>query len=162
MKVFVDSSTIIALSRIGELEFLREFFGKVRITQHIEGEILNPAHPETAAIEKALGSWMAVEKVKGATTRFSKYGLGDGESSLFLTDASDFLVLDELSARKLAESEGRPFSGLLGLILSAAIEGIIDKPKALSMVERLSESSFRMSTMLYKDMIRKINEIPDK
>lgn len=159
MRVFVDSSTIIALARIGELELLKSTFGKVFVTKSIEKEILNPGHPDTAVIEKALGDWIVTATVKGNEARYRKLGLGSGEASLFLTGKENVLVVDELNARKLAESEGRAFTGLLGLILAAVEEKVLDRERALSMVDRLSDSSFRMSAQLYREMVRRIAEI---
>jgi len=159
MRVLVDSSTIIALARIGGLELLKSTFGKVYVTKSIEREILNPGHPDTAVIEKALGDWIVTVTVKGNEARYRKLGLGSGEASLFLTGKEDVLVVDELNARKLAESEGRAFTGLLGLILAAVEERILDRERALSMVDRLSDSSFRMSAQLYREMVRRIAEI---
>jgi predicted nucleic acid-binding protein len=157
MRVFVDSSTMIALARIGELGFLKEMIGEVCITSCIEKEILSPGFPETAAIEKAVGDWILIVPLKGNAGRFRKYGLGEGESSLFLAENKDILVIDELNARRLAEAEGRPFTGLLGLIVAAAESGSIGKDRARSMVDRLSESSFRMSATLYRDIVRRLD-----
>jgi len=158
MRVFVDSSTIIALSRIGELGFLKVAFGKVYITKSVEREILNPAYPETAAIERALGSWIIMAAVRGDARRFRRYGLGEGEASLFLTGKEDLLVIDELNARRLADAEGRPYTGLLGTIAAAAEAGLTSRESALAMLDRLSESSFRMSTPLYREVVRRIRK----
>jgi len=64
-----------------------------------------------------------------------------------------------LNARKLADIEGRAYTGLLGLIVATTEAKLIKKEKALSMIDKLSESSFRMSTLLYKEIIRRIAEI---
>ncbi len=156
MRVFVDSSTIIALSKIGELKFLKDVFSKVYITRSIEKEILTPNLPETEVIKRVLGDWIVTVAVKGNTKQFKKYGLGEGEASLFLTEKEAMLVIDELNARRLADIEGRTYTGLLGLIVGARESRLIDKEKALAIIDKLSESSFRMSTALYKELIRRI------
>ena len=161
MRVFIDSSTIIALVRIGELTFLRDIFGKIYITKSIEKEVLTPNYPDAAIIRKAVGDWIISIGTKGAVEAYKIYGLGEGEATLFLTRKEDVLIIDELNARRLAGIEGRTYTGLLGLIAAAAESKLITKIKALSMVDKLSESSFRMSTPLYKKIMKRIAEVEE-
>jgi len=51
MKTFVDLSTIIALSRIGELDLLKKLLGKIHITKSIEKELIFYKYPETKMIQ---------------------------------------------------------------------------------------------------------------
>ena len=75
MRTFVDASTIIALSKIGELELLKKLLGKIHITKSIERELLRHEFPETDRIREAVGDWIVSDKVKGDTDRYVKYGL---------------------------------------------------------------------------------------
>jgi predicted nucleic acid-binding protein len=158
MKTFVDSSTIIALSRIGELDLLRKLLGKIYITKSIEKELLVNKYPETDKIEKAIGDWIVSEKVKGNIKQYTKYGLGEGEASLFLTENKARLVIDELNARRIADVENRDYSGLLGLIVAAVEMKKIDKEKAKDVIAKLAESDFRMTVALYKNIMEKIEK----
>ncbi len=49
--------------------------------------------------------------------------LHSGEASLFLTPVEDRRLLDELPARRLAETEGREYVGFLGLLVAAVRNG---------------------------------------
>lgn len=72
-----------------------------------------------------------------------------GEASLFLAaKANDRLVLDEANARRFAESKGLKFTGLLGLIVAAAVAKKITKELALETINKLSSGDFRMSLEL--------------
>ena len=51
MRVLVDSSTLIALANIGELDIINVIFGKVYITTKIREEILKPDYPETEVLK---------------------------------------------------------------------------------------------------------------
>lgn len=158
MRVFIDSSTIIALSRIGELAFLRELFSQVYITRSIENELLGYESPETQKIREAVGDWIEVVDVSGDPESFTKFGLDEGEATLFLTNKEDLLILDELNARRMAEVEGREFTGLLGLIVASAETKRITKERALNMIDKLVESDFRLSSELYRETKRKIEK----
>lgn len=159
MRVFVDSSTLIALSKIGELEFLRELFSRIYITRTIENEISYYEFPETQKIKEAVGDWMEVVEVSGDTKRFTKFGLDEGEATLFLTDKEDILILDELNARRMAEIRGRIFTGLLGLIVASAERGKITKKRALGVIDKLVDSNFRLSSELYRKTRERIEKV---
>lgn len=159
MRVFVDSSTIIALSRIGELEFLRDLFDRIYITKIIKKELSRHKFPETQKVDEAIGDWIKVADVAGDTGRFTKFGLDEGEASLFLTGKEDLLILDELNARRIAEVEKREFTGLLGLIVASAETKRITKERALGIIDKLVESNFRLSSELYRETRRKIENV---
>lgn len=158
MKTFVDSSTIIALSRIGELELLRKLLGKIYITKSIEKELLVHNYPETDKIKDAIGDWIVSEKVKGDIKQYTKYGLDKGEATLFLTEKKARLIIDELNARRIADVENRDYIGLLGLIVAASEMKNIDKKKAKEIIAKLTESDFRMTVVLYKTIMDRIEK----
>lgn len=153
MRTFVDSSTIIALSKIGELDLLKKLLGKIYITKTIEKEMLRHKYPETDKIRKGIGDWIVSIKVKGNTKQYTKYGLDEGEASLFLTDKKARLIIDELNARRVADVESRDYTGLLGLIVAAVEVKKIDKKKAKDVITKLAESDFRMTVVLYKKIM---------
>jgi len=156
MRTFVDASTIIALSKIGELELLRKLLGKIFITKSIEKELLCNEYPETDIIRKAVGDWIVPVKVKGDTKKYVKYGLDKGEATLFLTGKKARLVIDELNARRVADVENREYTGLLGLIVAAVETKKLPKKKAKDIIDKLAESDFRMTVVLYKSVMERI------
>ena len=146
----MDSSSIIALSKIGELELLKLLLNKIYITKSIEKELLRYQYPETDKIKAAIGDWIIPIDVKGNIKEYTKYKLGNGEATLFLTSKKDKLIIDELNARKIADVENRDYTGLLGLIVAGVEVGLLEKKKALDVITKLSESDFRMTVGLYK------------
>ena len=156
MRTFVDSSTIIALSKIGELDLLRKLLGKIYITKSIEKELLRYRYPETDKIKEAIGDWIVSIEVKGDTEQYTKYGLDEGEATLFLTDKKARLIIDELNARRIADVENREYTGLLGLIVAAVEIGKIPKKRAKDVITKLAGSDFRMTVVLYKSIMDRI------
>ncbi len=159
MRTFMDSSAIIALSKIGELELFKKLLGKIYITKTIEKEILHNKYPETEKIKGIIGDWIIPVEVKGDIEQYTKYGLGEGEATLFLTDKKDRLVIDELNARRIADVENREYVGLLGLVVAGVETGKIDKKRAKNIISKLTESDFRMTIALYKYIMNKIAEV---
>ena len=149
MRILVDSSTLIALAKIGELEILREIFGKVTITIVIRGEVLRGNYPETKVLKAAMGEWVEVINYEGDASELRKFGLGLGEASLLLAAKhEDRLVLDELNARRFAESKGLRFTGLIGLLVAAVKTKRLEREQAVNVLKKLARSDFRLSSDL--------------
>jgi len=158
MRTWVDASTIIALDAIGETGLLRELLGRISITPEVAEEVFTGR--ESAALREARGAWIKVVRVRGDIRPWSALGLGRGEASLFLTQAADRLVLDEVPARTVAEAEGRKYTGLLGLLLGGVDAGAITVHRAREVLGRLVRSSFRMTTELYDEILRALQGHP--
>ena len=149
MRILVDSSTLIALAKIGELDILREIFGKVTITIVIRGEVIRGNYPETKVLKAAMGEWVEVINYEGDASELRKFGLGLGEASLLLAARrEDRLVLDEPNARRFAESKGLRFTGLIGLLVAAVKTKRLEREKAVDVLKKLARSDFRLSSDL--------------
>lgn len=149
MRILVDSSTLIALAKIGELDILREIFGKVAITIVIRGEVLRGNYPETKVLKAAMDEWVEVINHEGDASELRKFGLGLGDASLLLAARrEDRLVLDEPNARRFAESKGLRFTGLIGLLVATVKTKRLEREKAVDVLKKLARSDFRLSSDL--------------
>ncbi len=151
MKVLPDSSTIIALAKTGSLDLLKKTFGKICITKEVEKEITSGSFPEIGEIKGGMGKW--IEVLESRTAGYKVFeGIGSGEKSI-LSYAKGregvLLVLDEIEARAIAESEGILYTGTIGLIIFAYESRKVSKNEAIGIVKRLSRSDFRMTVELY-------------
>ncbi|TLZ68650.1 MAG: DUF3368 domain-containing protein [Methanobacteriota archaeon] len=154
MRTWVDASTVIALDTIGEAALLRDLLGRVALTPEVAAEVFNGR--ESEALGRARGTWIEIVPVTGGRQRWESLGLGRGEASLFLTPTDDRLVLDEVPARVAAESEGRSYVGLLGLLLAGARKGKIAPDRARQVLRRLVQSGFRLATELYDEAMEQL------
>jgi len=149
MRTWVDASTVIALDTIGEAALLHDLLGRVALTPEVAAEVFNGR--ESEALGRARGTWIEIVPVTGGRQRWESLGLGRGEASLFLTPTNDRLVFDEVPARVAAESEGRLYVGLLGLLLAGARKGKIAPDRVRQVLRRLVQSGFRLATELYDE-----------
>ncbi len=151
MEVLPDSSTIIALSKTGSLDLLKETFGEIIITKEVEQEVTSGDFPEIRKIRMSIGRWIRVVETK--TTRYREFeGLGDGERSILSYARGKkniLIIIDEGEARSIAEEEGIPYTGTIGLIIFAQEKGNISREKAVEIIKKLSRSDFRMTVELY-------------
>ncbi len=157
MRTWVDASTLIALDAAGETAILRLLVRRVAITPEIEEEVFNGR--ESGALRDGRGDWIEIVPVRGDRRRWEAVGLGRGEASLFLTPISDRLVLDEIPARTVAEAEGREYVGLLGLLLAGVRSKALPPPRAREVLGRLLRGGFRISTDLYDEIVRELENL---
>jgi predicted nucleic acid-binding protein len=150
MRILVDSSTLIALARIGKLGVLKTVFENVYITTMIKEEILKEESPDAETFKEAIGQWIHVIEYEGNPVELKKYGMDSGEASLFLAARpDDRLILDETNARRYAEAKGFKFTGLIGLIVAAVRAGKLTKNEGLEIINRLAMGDFRIKLELY-------------
>jgi predicted nucleic acid-binding protein len=154
MRTWVGASTVIALDAIGEVALLRDLLGRVTLTSEVAAEVFQGR--ESEALTQARGTWVEIYPVSGNRSRWESLGLGRGEASLFLTPGTDRVVLDEVPARVVAESEGRSYAGLLGLLLSGVDAGIVAPDRARQILRRLVQSGFRLAIDLYDEAMEQL------
>jgi len=134
--IISDTSCLIILSNIGELQLLQKVYGQVFTTVEIAqefGEIL----PE----------WIVI---KGAADIYKQQLLelqiDKGESSaiaLALEMSNSTLILDDNKARKIANQLGLHVTGTIGIIVRAKLNGII--PSIRPILGKIRQTNFRLT-----------------
>lgn len=140
-KVFVDTSTLILLTKINELQILHLVYGIVFTTNQVLMEF-----------NATLPKWIVVDNAN-----FDKYKfptLGKGEESLCsiaLNNHSIYLILDDLKARKIAATFKINFTGTIGVIIAAKKLGYIYSIKPI--LEKINSTDFRLSLELQRQAL---------
>jgi predicted nucleic acid-binding protein len=155
-----DSSSLIALGRIGRLSLVHELGGDVHVREAAFEEVAEPAseRPGSAEVRSAPGIHVhrvldreAVDRLRG------RLGRGEAESIVLARQLSaDFLVLDDAAARRAARTEGARVIGLLGLLVHAHERGTIAELKPL--LAELKASGFYIGESLYQALLRRVGE----
>ncbi len=82
-----------------------------------------------------------------------------GESSaiaLALEIPDSTIILDDYKARKIAEQLGIIFTGTIGVIIKAKLNGIIPSIKPL--LEKIKQTDFRLSADIELQALKEANE----
>lgn len=135
MIVVSDTSPLTALLTVGQAEILARLFGEVVIPKAVEAELLK-THP-------ALPDWLRVQALKDVEkARLYAQSVDRGEAeAIALAEElhADHLLIDERKGRRLAQQQGVPVVGLLGVVLMAKRARLI--PSARSLLNRLDQEA---------------------
>jgi predicted nucleic acid-binding protein len=94
---------LIGLSKIGQLDLLRQLFGQVLVSKSVYHEVVIRGANRPGASEVAAAAWIEVCEIKDQLAlRTLKLTLGIGESEAIILaseKSADFLILDDWKAR---------------------------------------------------------------
>lgn len=156
-RVIADSSTLIGLAQINQLELLEKIFLEVYIPESVYDEVVIKGKNEVGSeeTERAIKDGWIVKKA--AADRIAVQALsstlGEGESEVIILYKElelDYALIDEKTARGMAELMDVDVMGVIGIIdLAIEMGSDINKRK---LVDRLKKKGFRISNRLYKQM----------
>src|ERR1035437_1346548 len=116
--IISDTSCLILLTNIGELDLLHEVYGQIITTIDIANEY-----------GEKLPNWIEIKEVKDKyRQRILEMQIDKGESSaitLALETSDCTLILDDYKARRMAEQLHLSYTGTIGVIIKAKLLGLI-------------------------------------
>lgn len=161
MILVLDASPLIALARIGSLGLLRQLADQIVVPEAVYAESVNCAADRPGSIEIAQADWIVHRKVENRARveqLHTRIGLGEAEAITLVqeigTDA--IVVLDDATARRIAEQEGCRVVGLLGLLVVAKQRGLLAAVRPL--LDAMRNSGFFVSDELYTIILRQVAE----
>jgi predicted nucleic acid-binding protein len=137
--IISDTSCFIILSNIGELNLIQKVYGQIITTIEIATEF-----------GEQLPDWVSIHQVTDKyRQQLLEMQIDKGESSeiaLALETPDCTIILDDYKARKIADQLGLHFTGTIGVIVKAKLNGVIPSIKPLLSKIRLTD--FRLSVEL--------------
>ncbi len=129
-KVVVNSTPLIVLCKIGQLDILKKLYHEILIPTAVYREVT--AVEDSACMQiKAAGEWIHVEQIQEDTDKkMYKAKLHDGEVEVMLLAQekyADLVIIDDNAAKKTAKYLGLTVTGTLGILIKAKQKGIIKK-----------------------------------
>ncbi len=147
--ILSDTSCLILLDKIGELDLLHKVFGEIVITQTVAGEYGLP-----------LPIWISVQNPFNQNyQKILEASVDKGEASaiaLAVELVDCLLIIDDLKGRNLAQALGIEITGTLGVILQAKLSSKINSIKPL--LEKIKRTDFHISDKLEKQILAKAKE----
>ena len=147
--IISDTSCFIILSNIGELGLLQKVYGHIITTQEIANEF-----------GEILPDWVFIHSVNDKyRQQLLEMQIDKGESSaiaLALEIPDCTIILDDFKARKIAAQLGLNFTGTIGIIIKAKLNGVIPSIKPLLL--KIRETDFRLTSELELFALREAGE----
>ncbi|MGF1496684.1 MAG: DUF3368 domain-containing protein [Elainellaceae cyanobacterium] len=157
MPTISNTSPILNLAIVGQLDLLRQQFGQILIPPAVLNELkVDEERPGSLVIRRAIADeWIQVQPISNqALVQLLRQTLDGGEAeaiSLTVELQADWLLLDERDARKVAKSLGLQVTGVLGILLRAKQSGALSSLQ--SVINNLTQKAdFRIAP----DLLAKI------
>jgi len=153
MIVVCNSTPLIALSRIGKLELLREYFSEVYIPQEVYDEVVTRGEGLSGAKEVKSADWIKVEVVTNeiaVDSLCTTLDRGESEAIVLAREKNALLILDDGDGRRIARSLGLKITGTIGLLLLAAEDRKLDLKRS---IDDLMSAGFRLSEKEYAKIV---------
>jgi predicted nucleic acid-binding protein len=147
--IIADTSCLIVLTNIGELELLERVYGEITTTTAVSREYDQPLPP-----------WVRItDPADHYRQQILELQLDRGEASaiaLAIETPDSTIILDDYKARQIAEQLGLRITGTIGVIIQAKRQGVISLIKP--MLEKIRETDFRITEGLEQQALREAGE----
>jgi predicted nucleic acid-binding protein len=137
--IISDTSCLILLDKIDELEILHKLYGTIITTEEVAIEFGLP-----------LPSWIEIKQPADKNYQsIIEASIDKGEASaiaLAVEYIDCLLIIDDLKGRKFAHQLGLTVIGTFGVILDAKLTGII--PSVKPVLAKIKQTNFRISEIM--------------
>ena len=140
-KVIANTTPLIALANINQLELLHKLYGMIMVPQAVMDEIVrDPARQRVRS-----SSWIKVETIRDQSQKdIFRARLHAGEVEVMILareQKADLVIMNDAAAKKTAKFLGLNVTGTLGVLLKAKREGYLEKVEPI-MNELLRDGFF--------------------
>ncbi len=125
---FCNTSPLLYLHQIGQLDLLAGLYAKVHIPPAVEAELQAGAERGVNVPDTATLLWLQVMPLLSDKSIPLVMDLGRGEAeviALGLEQPGSRLILDDSLARRIARLQGLQFTGTLGVLVKAKQVGLL-------------------------------------
>ncbi len=157
--VIVNTTPIIALVLIGELDLLQHLYGKVVIPPAVWTEVMagGPSRVGTADLQKA--NWIQVVALQDPRRADLLSDLDRGEAEVIALAQelnAELVIIDERLARRHARRLGLTLTGMLGVLLKAKERRLV--PAVGPLISQLRQDGIRLDDALVAEVLNLAGE----
>ena len=147
--IISDTSCLILLDKIGELELLNKLFGTIITTSEVANEFGQP-----------LPSWVEIKQPSDKNYQSiieATVDKGEASAIALAIEMDDcLLIIDDLKGRKFANKIGLTIIGTIGVIVDAKLTGIISSVKPV--LAKIKMTNFRITKELEAIILKRSGE----
>lgn len=163
--IVMNSSVVIALSKLELLHLLAKLYDKVVIPAYVYREVVveGSGKPGSRELQELLDSadnvmLQEAEDRKLVESLHDPLGWGEAEAIAIALESNCYVGLDDRIARNKARSLNLEIIGTLGILRRAYDHNLISKDQFINSIKRLKEFGFRISDDIIKELIEKLND----
>ena len=158
--VVSNTSPIIGLAAVGQLDLLCALYGQILIPPAVRDEVEEGAN-RPGGTSLATRPWIETRHVQNrlsVSTLQLELGAGESEAiALAAETRSDVLLMDEHKGRTIAARLGLKVVGSLGILILAKHRGVLPAVRPV-MDALVHESGFRVSQSVFERALRLAGE----
>ncbi len=132
-KVVANTTPLIALSHVGQLELLKRLYEEIIIPEAVYKELSAKTESVCKKAVDRSSDWIRVEKIENQMAKaMYKTQLHDGEVEVMILSkeiGADVVIIDDANAKKHAKYLGLPVTGTLGVLIKAKQKGYVSELK---------------------------------
>jgi predicted nucleic acid-binding protein len=158
--VICNTSTIFYLNRLRELSLLKKLYASIVIPETVLQELEAGRAAGEDVPEVKEYPWIKVSSIAQSKIIKLLTNLGPGEAgvlALALEEKDPLVILDDLIARRIAETQNIKVTGTIGILLKSKQKGYINELSPL--IKQLIELNFRISIRLQQHILKQANEL---
>ncbi len=159
MIIISDSSPLISLAIIGQLDLIKKLYKEIYVPFAVYKEVTEEEKPFSNELKKFLN-----DKIKNVSNRLavevlvSDIGIGEAEAIvLALEEKPDLVLIDDLKARKFAKINGLEIIGTMGILLEAKQKGLIKEIRPF--ISELLLNGIRISSRIIEIALKASKEL---
>lgn len=160
-RVVVNTTPLIALSHVEQLDILRKLYGEIIIPEAVYRELSVKTDSICKKTVDSSLDWIRVDKIKNQMAKaMYKTQLHDGEVEVMILAkeiAADVVIIDDANAKRHAKYLELPVTGTLGVLIKAKQERYIDELKPI--LQRMVENGIYISQGLIELCLKQVGEI---
>ena len=158
-QVVSNTSPLLYLHQIGQLDLLRQLYGRVVVPEAVASELARGAQLGIEVPDIEHHPWLPVEAPPERRQLRAVVDLGPGEAEVIafgLANADSLLLLDDRLARRMAALLELSFTGTIGLLVKAKQAGALGSVQPS--LAALRKTTIRVSDELIRWALREAGE----
>ena len=157
--VITNSTPIIALALIDQVELLRHLYTEVLIPPAVQTEVMAGGSSGIGMVQLQQASWLRTQALLDSRRADLLADLDRGEAEVIALAQelnADLVIIDERLGRRYAKRLGLTLTGTLGVLLRAKEQRLISAIGPL--IEQLRHGGIRLSDAVVAEALKLANE----
>lgn len=159
-KVIVNSTPLIALCHVRQLDLLRKLYGEIIIPKAVYQEISVKKDSVCKRDVDCAMKWIHIKEIQNEMAKsMYKTMLHEGEVEVMILakeECADLVIIDDKNAKKHAKYLGLSVTGTLGVLIKAKQRGMIPELKPL--LETMIQNNIYIKDSLIKLCLEQVGE----